>query len=31
MTHAFPLGQANLAFAVAQDRNQSMKVHLLFD
>ena len=31
MTHTFPLGQANQAFAVAQDRNQSMKVHLLLD
>ncbi|WP_175946381.1 L-idonate 5-dehydrogenase [Caballeronia sp. BCC1704] len=31
MTHAFPLADANRAFEVAQDRNQSMKVHLQFD
>lgn len=31
MTHAFPLEQANEAFEVARDRNQSMKVHLQFD
>ncbi|WP_250535722.1 L-idonate 5-dehydrogenase [Caballeronia sp. AZ10_KS36] len=31
MTHAFPLAEANRAFQVAQDRNQSMKVHLQFD
>lgn len=31
MTHAFPLADANHAFEVAQDRNQSMKVHLHFD
>jgi L-idonate 5-dehydrogenase len=31
MTHTFPLKEANHAFAVAQDRAQSMKVHLLFD
>jgi L-idonate 5-dehydrogenase len=31
MTHAFPLEEANRAFEVAHDRNQSMKVHLNFD
>jgi len=31
MTHVFPLADANRAFEVAQDRNQSMKVHLQFD
>ena len=31
MTHAFPLEEANRAFEVAHDRNQSMKVHLHFD
>ncbi|MEW6339469.1 MAG: L-idonate 5-dehydrogenase [Paraburkholderia sp.] len=31
MTHAFPLAEANHAFDVAHDRNQSMKVHLQFD
>jgi L-idonate 5-dehydrogenase len=31
MTHVFPLEQANEAFEVAHDRNQSMKVHLQFD
>jgi L-idonate 5-dehydrogenase len=31
MTHAFPLADANRAFEVALDRNQSMKVHLQFD
>ena len=31
MTHAFPLKDANHAFEVAHDRNQSMKVHLHFD
>jgi len=31
MTHAFPLEEANRAFEVAYDRNQSMKVHLHFD
>jgi L-idonate 5-dehydrogenase len=31
MTHAFPLADANRAFEVAHDRNQSMKVHLQFD
>jgi L-idonate 5-dehydrogenase len=31
MTHAFPLAEANRAFDVAHDRNQSMKVHLQFD
>ena len=31
MTHVFPLADANLAFEVAHDRNQSMKVHLQFD
>ncbi|GAB5097859.1 L-idonate 5-dehydrogenase [Caballeronia sp. HLA56] len=31
MTHAFPLAEANRAFEVALDRNQSMKVHLQFD
>ncbi|KXV14105.1 L-idonate 5-dehydrogenase [Caballeronia megalochromosomata] len=31
MTHAFPLAEANRAFEVALDRNQSMKVHLHFD
>lgn len=31
MTHVFPLAQANEAFEVAHDRNQSMKVHLKFD
>ncbi|SAL42321.1 phosphoesterase [Caballeronia peredens] len=31
MTHAFPLADANRAFEVAQDRSQSMKVHLQFD
>jgi L-idonate 5-dehydrogenase len=31
MTHAFPLAEANQAFEVAHDRNQSMKVHLQFD
>jgi L-idonate 5-dehydrogenase len=29
MTHTFPLHEANQAFAVAHDRSQSMKVHLL--
>jgi L-idonate 5-dehydrogenase len=31
MTHAFSLEEANRAFEVAQDRTQSMKVHLKFD
>ena len=31
LTHAFPLEEANQAFEVAFDRNQSMKVHLHFD
>ncbi|CAE6934563.1 L-idonate 5-dehydrogenase (NAD(P)(+)) [Paraburkholderia domus] len=31
MTHAFPLEEANRAFEVAHDRDQSMKVHLHFD
>src|SRR5471030_719789 len=31
MTHVFPLADANHAFEVAHDRNQSMKVHLQFD
>ncbi|MGF6645404.1 L-idonate 5-dehydrogenase [Paraburkholderia sp. GAS82] len=31
MTHAFALEEANRAFEVAQDRSQSMKVHLQFD
>ncbi|MBN3726081.1 L-idonate 5-dehydrogenase [Burkholderia sp. Ac-20379] len=31
MTHVFPLADANRAFEVAHDRNQSMKVHLQFD
>ncbi|BAN27359.1 L-idonate 5-dehydrogenase [Caballeronia insecticola] len=31
MTHVFPLAEANRAFEVAQDRSQSMKVHLQFD
>ena len=31
MTHAFPLADANRAFEIAQDRSQSMKVHLQFD
>ncbi|MDR5759062.1 L-idonate 5-dehydrogenase [Caballeronia sp. LZ035] len=31
MTHAFPLEDANRAFEVAHDRNQSMKVHIQFD
>jgi L-idonate 5-dehydrogenase len=31
MTHVFPMRDANEAFEVAHDRNQSMKVHLQFD
>jgi len=31
MTHTFALADANHAFEVALDRNQSMKVHLQFD
>ena len=31
MTHTFTLEEANRAFEVAQDRTQSMKVHLKFD
>ncbi len=31
MTHRFPLHDANAAFSMAQDRSQSMKVHLDFD
>jgi L-idonate 5-dehydrogenase len=31
MSHTFPLAEANQAFAMAQDRSQSMKVHLHFD
>ena len=31
MTHAFAMSEANHAFEVAHDRNQSMKVHLQFD
>ncbi|WP_419806094.1 L-idonate 5-dehydrogenase [Terriglobus sp.] len=31
MSHTFPLAEANKAFAIAQDRSQSMKVHLQFD
>jgi L-idonate 5-dehydrogenase len=30
MTHTFAFEEANHAFAVALDRSQSMKVHLLF-
>ena len=30
MSHTFPLREANEAFAMAQDRSQSMKVHLDF-
>ncbi|MGL4968084.1 MAG: hypothetical protein ACRC67_43100 [Inquilinus sp.] len=29
MTHRFPVRDADQAFQVALDRNQSMKVHLL--
>ena len=31
MSHTYPLAEANEAFAMAQDRSQSMKVHLQFD
>ncbi len=31
MTHAFALEEANEAFEMAHDRNQSMKVHIRFD
>lgn len=31
MSHKYPLASANEAFAMAQDRSQSMKVHLQFD